>query len=70
MAIFRRMKNISQRYLFNDINDDDFHYLEVTNNLEEYDKDYVIDIVFKYFRSNGLTHYKIEEGEKRIQKNK
>ena len=64
------MKNISQRDLFNDIDDDDFHYLEVTNNLEEYDKDYVIDIVFKYFRRNGFPHYKIEEGEKRIQMNK
>ena len=64
------MKNINQFNLFNSISDDDYHYLEVVNNIEKYGEDYFIDVAFKYFRRNGFPHYQIEEAEKQIQMDK
>ena len=63
-------KNYNQYNLFNTISDEDYNYLEIANNINNYDEDYFVDIAFKYFRRNGFPHYHIEEGEKIIQMDK
>ena len=64
------MKDINQFNLFNSLSDEDYHYLEVANNIEEYGEDYFVGVAFEYFRRNGFPHYHIEEGEKQIQMDK
>ena len=64
------MKNINQYDLFKKISDKDYHFLQVTNNLNTYDEDYVIQIVFDYFRRKGFPHYEIQDGEKLRQMDK
>ena len=62
--------NIKQYSLFEKTNKEDYHFLEVTENLLEHDKDYVVDVAFNYFRRNGFPHYHIEKGEKITQMDK
>ena len=64
------MRNIGQYNLFNKISDSDYHFLEVTNDLNKHEESYVVDIVFNYFRKTGFPHYKIEDGEKTRQLDK
>ena len=64
------MPNISQYDFFKKIDNEDYNYLKVANNINNYSQDYFIDIAFKYFRKNGFPHYKIENGEKITQMDK
>tara|TARA_Y100001973_G_C5151532_1_gene308390 strand:+ start:212 stop:1252 length:1041 start_codon:yes stop_codon:yes gene_type:complete len=59
-----------QYNLFKETSDIDYHFLEVSNNLSDYEEEYVIQIVFDYFRRKGFPHYEIEEGEKLYQMDK
>ena len=62
--------NIKQYNLFEKVSDDDYNFLDVCENLEEYEKDYVVNVCLKYFRRNGFPHYQIENGEKITQMDK
>ena len=64
------MKDINQYELFEKISDLDYHFLEVSNNLNNYEESYVVQVVFDYFRRNGFPHYKIQDGEKLMQMDK
>ena len=62
--------NINQYNFFKKVSDEDYHFLDVCENLKEYEKDYVVDVCLKYFRRNGFPHYQIEKGEKVTQMDK
>jgi hypothetical protein len=64
------LRHIGQYDFFKNHSDEDYHFLEVCNDLKIYDKDYVVDIAFNYFRRNGFPHYKIQKGEKISQMDK
>ena len=44
--------------------EDDLHFEDVVNNLDNYDVDYGVDIIFNYYRKHGFPHYRIREDEK------
>ena len=62
--------NLNQYNFFEKYSDEDYHFLEVSENLKDYDEDYVVDVAFNYFRRKGFPHYHIEDGEKITQMDK
>ena len=55
---------INQTNIFYKLTNEEYHFFEVCENLDKYEKDYFIEIAFKYFRKQGFPHYKIKDGEK------
>jgi len=49
---------------FTDVNELDAAYHEVSNNLQETDIEYGIDIIFQYYRKHGFPYVSIREEEK------
>ena len=61
------MKNQVDYKKLGEFVDYDDLYLEferVTNNIQNIDIEYGVDIIFKYYRKYGFPHYKIREEEK------
>ena len=44
--------------------EDDLHFEDVVNNLDNHDVDYGVDIIFNHYRKHGFPHYKIRDDEK------
>ena len=49
---------------FLDYDDLQLEYDRVTNNIDDVDIEYGVDVIFKYYRKFGFPHYKIREEEK------
>ena len=64
------MRDIRQYNFFENYIEEDYHFLEVCENLKNYKEDYVVDLCLGYFKRNGFPHYSIENGEKVSQMDK
>ena len=42
----------------------DVEFERVVNNLDDFDIDYGVDVIFDYYRRHGFPHYTIREEEK------
>ena len=42
----------------------DLEFEKVVNNLDKYDVEYGIEVIFNHYRKHGFPHYKIREDEK------
>ena len=45
-------------------NEKDVEFEGIVNNLDDYDVDYGVDVIFDYYRRHGFPHYTIREDEK------
>jgi len=46
------------------LNEQDVEFEKIVNNLEGYDIEYGVEVIFDYYRRNGFPHYTIREDEK------
>ena len=60
------MEKYYQENFFKKLSQDDYTFFDVCDKIDNYDKDYVVDIVFNYLRRNGFPHYTIEESQKKV----
>ena len=42
----------------------DVEFERVVNNLDDYEVDYGVEVIFNYYRRHGFPHYTIREDEK------
>lgn len=54
---------------FFDVDVLDVEYKQVVKDVSLYDEEYVIDIIYRYYRKHGFPHYKVSESEKYEQYN-
>ena len=45
-------------------NEKDVEFERVVNNLDDYEVDYGVEVIFNYYRRHGFPHYTIREDEK------
>ena len=60
------MEKYYQENFFKKLSQDDYTFFDVCDKIDNYDKDYVVDIVFNYLRRNGFPHYTIEASQKKV----
>ena len=42
----------------------DVEFERIVNNLDDYEVDYGVEVIFNYYRRHGFPHYTIREDEK------
>lgn len=64
------MKHYNQYSLFNNKDENYYNFIEIMNNINDYDKNEVVDILFNKLREDGFPHYKITNIERKNHFNK